>query len=325
VTGGTGFLGGWLVRALVERESRPVVIIRDNSPQNQIMRTGLLDRIEAVFGSVSDPELLRRTIAEYSVQTIFHLAAQTQVGVAKMDPVGSLEANVRGSWNVLEAARQFSGVQVIAASSDKAYGDSDCLPYTENLALRGKYPYDVSKTCMDLICTMYAASFSLPVGITRCANLFGGWDQNFDRLIPGVIASTLRGERFVIRSDGQFIRDYLYVEDAVDAYLLLAECLAENPSLRGEAFNFSSGERRTVIDVVHNVLRLLDRSDLEPVILSQVSLEIREQYLLGEKAQRILGWTPRVGFEEGLRRTIDWYRASRTNGSRPAPYATVTA
>lgn len=328
VTGATGLLGGWLVPQLVQRGSRVVVLIRDGAPESALVRNGWMSSLAAVYGSVTDIDLMRRTLAEYSVQTVFHLAAQTQVGVAQIDPVGTLEANVRGTWNVLEAARQCGGVQVIAASSDKAYGDAHQLPYLEDYPLRGKFPYDVSKSCMDLICSMYAASFSLPVAIVRCANLFGGGDLNFARAVPGVIRATLRGERFVIRSDGKFIRDYLYVEDAVDGYLRLTERLTQQPALAGEAFNFSMGERRTVLEIVQGVLRLLGRADLEPVILNQASSEIREQALASDKARHVLGWAPHYDFDEALKRTIEWYRsyfAGDREGQKPlAEAATAT-
>lgn len=314
LTGATGLLGGWLVPKLVRRGSHVVVLVRDGAPESAIVRDGWMSSLAAVYGSVSDADLLRRTLAEYSVQTVFHLAAQTQVGVAKVDPVGTLEANVRGTWNMLEAARQCGGVHVVAASSDKAYGESDQLPYAEDHPLRGKYPYDVSKSCMDLICSMYAASFALPVAIVRCANLFGGGDLNFERAIPGVIRSTLRGEPFVIRSDGKFLRDYLYVEDAVDGYMRVAERLAHEPTLAGEAFNLSAGDSRTVLEMVHAVLKLLDRTDLEPIILNQASNEIREQALSGEKARRVLNWAPQFGLNDALKRTIEWYRTYFTAG-----------
>jgi CDP-glucose 4,6-dehydratase len=279
-----------------------------------LVRDGWLRSIVVVQGSISDPDLVRRTMADYSVRTVFHLAAQTQVGVAKVDPVGTLEANVRGTWNVLEAARLCGQVQVIAASSDKAYGSSETLPYYESHPLQGRFPYDVSKSCMDLICTMYATSFNLPVAILRCANLFGGGDLNFDRLIPGAIQATLRNEQFIIRSDGEFIRDYLYVEDAVTGYLMVAEQLAHDPSLIGQAFNLSAGEPHTVVDVVLTVLDLLGRPDLQPRILNQASNEIREQALSAEKARRALGWTPQHSLRQALARTIGWYSA-RTAGS----------
>jgi CDP-glucose 4,6-dehydratase len=298
-----------------------VVLVRDSAPESAVVRDGWMRSLAAVYGSISDADLLRRVMAEYSVQTVFHLAAQTQVGVAKVDPVGTLEANVRGTWNVLEAARGCGGVQVVVASSDKAYGASGQLPYTEEHPLRGTYPYDVSKSCMDLISSMYATSFSLPVAIARCANLFGGGDLNFARVIPGVIRASLRGERFVIRSDGKYVRDYLYVEDAVEGYLKLAERLAQEPALAGEAFNFSAKESRTVLEVVHAVLQLFGRTDLEPIILNQASNEIREQTLCSDKARRVLDWAPQFDFPEALKRTIEWYRTyiAGSGDSQEAP------
>ncbi len=308
VTGGTGLLGGWLVQALVERSCRVVVLVRDSAPNSALVRTGLANRVDIVQGSLCDIDVLRRTMAEYAVQTVFHLAAQSQVRVAKVDPVGTLEANVRGTWNVLEAARACHGVDVIAASSDKAYGESAVMPYREEHPLKGRYPYDVSKSCMDLVCGMYAASFDLPVVVTRCANLYGGGDLNFDRVIPGAIRATLLDEHFVIRSDGRFVREYLYVEDATEAYLTLAEQLAGDPMLKGEAFNFGANDGRTVIDVVRHILELLGRTDLQPIVLGQASSEIREQYLSADKAWARLGWRANVDFAEGLKRTTDWYR-----------------
>ncbi|MCX6620121.1 MAG: NAD-dependent epimerase/dehydratase family protein, partial [Acidobacteria bacterium] len=219
----------------------------------------------------------------------------------------TLRANVMGTWNVLEAARESKIGQIVVASSDKAYGASPDLPYRETYPLQGKYPYDVSKSCTDLICGMYAATYGLPVGILRCANLFGGGDLNFSRTIPGVVKATLEGERFRIRSDGKFVRDFLYVKDAAQSYLRAAEGLATNPELAGEAFNFSLEVRLTVIDVVNQVLGLMQRSDLEPIVENQASSEIREQYLCCDKAHTILGWQPRFSMEQGLRETIAWY------------------
>lgn len=325
VTGATGLLGGWLVPALHARGARIVALVRDRSPGAMFVRDGWEERVAVVSGSLGDADLLRRTLAEYAVETVFHLAAQTIVGVAKKDPVGTLEANVRGTWNLLEAARQAGGCQVIVASSDKAYGASTDLPYRESHPLQGEYPYDASKSCADLITHMYASTYGLATGITRCGNLFGGGDLNFSRTVPGVIAATLRGEPFRIRSDGLFVRDFLYVEDAVDGYLHLAEALAADPALAGEAFNFSLELRLTVLDVVHNVLRLMGREELEPVIENIASSEIREQYMAADKAHRRLAWSPRYGMDDGLRRTIDWYRdflgAGASLPAGPAPGA----
>jgi len=262
-----------------------------------------------VNGCLEDLPLLTRTFCEYSVQTVFHLAAQPIVGVAKKDPVSTLETNIRGTWNVLEAGRRADVQQTVVASSDKAYGASQQLPYLETHPLCGLYPYDVSKSCADLIATMYAATFAQSVVVLRCANLFGGGDLNFNRAIPGAIQATLDGTRFRIRSDGKFVRDFLYVKDAAEAYLKVAEGLIEHPELSGEAFNFSLEARLTVLDVVDQILTLMKRKDLVPIIENQASAEIREQYMVCDKARKLLGWKPRYNMESGLRETIDWYAA----------------
>jgi CDP-glucose 4,6-dehydratase len=307
VTGSTGLMGGWIARTLCDLGAEVVVLVRDHSPNSMVVREGYIDRMTVVNGSLADAALLRRALSEYTVDTVFHLAAQPLVGVAKLDPVGTLEANVQGTWNLLEACRQAKVGQVVVASSDKAYGASDHLPYRETDALQAEYPYDVSKSCTDLICRMYAKTFGMRVGIARCANLFGGGDYNFSRFLPGLIRATQRGERFVIRSDGKFVRDYLFVKDAVDAYLTLAGALYANPSLAGEAFNFSLEVRLQVLDLVTTVLRLMERTDLEPIIENRVSAEIREQYLDCSKARLVLNWRPDYSLEQGLRETIDWY------------------
>jgi CDP-glucose 4,6-dehydratase len=273
-----------------------------------LVREGWLSRIVTVHGSLSDDGLLRRAFAEYSIDTVFHLGAQTIVGVAKVDPVGTLEANVRGTWLLLEAARQAGVKQVLVASSDKAYGDSPNLPYKEDHPLQGRFPYDVSKSCTDLITTMYARTFGLRAAIVRCGNIFGGGDLNFSRLIPGVILATVRNEPFEIRSDGKFVRDFLYVEDAADAYVTLAERMAIDASLAGEAFNFGLELRPTMLELAEKVLAMMGRPDLKPVVRNIASAEIREQYLDAGKARNVLAWAPRYGMDEGLRRTIDWYR-----------------
>jgi CDP-glucose 4,6-dehydratase len=309
VTGATGLLGSCLVPRLVTRGANVTALIRDGVSQSLLIRDGWLDKISVITGSLADSDLIRRVMAEYSVQTVFHLGAQTLVEVARVDPSGTLDANIRGTWNVLEAARQTGVKQVLVASSDKAYGASANLPYFETHPLQGRYPYDVSKSCTDLISTMYAQTFGLHVAIVRCGNLFGAGDLNFSRLIPGVIRATLRGERFVIRSDGQFVRDFLYVEDAADAYVTLAEHLHRTPSLAGEAFNFGLGLRLTMLELTESILALMGRSDLRPIVQNTASFEIREQYLDATKARKQLNWIPQVGMEEGLRRTIAWYRS----------------
>src|SRR5687768_16646094 len=309
VTGATGFLGGWLVAELARRGARVVALVRDDAPRSQFVRDGWRERVDTVRGSLETPGLVRRAFAEYEIQTVFHLAAQAIVGIAKSDPVGTLEANVRGTWNLLEAVRHSTTVkQVVVASSDKAYGPSLQLPYTEAHPMDGLYPYDVSKSCADLICRMYAKTYGVPVAVTRCGNLFGGGDLNFSRTVPGTIQATLRGERFLIRSDGLYVRDFIYVRDAAEAYLCLAERLAADPTLAGEAFNFSLETRVTVIDLVRRILGLMGRPDLEPIVQNVATGEIREQYMIAAKARDVLQWSPRYGLDEGLRESIAWYQ-----------------
>jgi CDP-glucose 4,6-dehydratase len=317
VTGATGLLGGWLVKELLEEGADVVALVRDRCPKSLIEREGLLGRLTVVQGDLRDEALLRRSLGEYSIGTVFHLAAQTLVGVAKRDPAGTLDVNIRGTWTVLEAARQAGTPQVIVASSDKAYGAQLDLPYTEAQPLQGRYPYDVSKSCADLICSMYATTYHLPVTVVRCANLFGGGDLNFSRLIPGLIQSTLKGDPFLIRSDGKFVRGYLYVKDAAHAYKTLARAMAERPELIGESFNFGMDGFATVIEIVHAVLKLMSREDLQPIVQNLASNEIREQYLSSEKALRMLGWKPLYGLEEALAETIEWYREFFTMYAAP--------
>jgi CDP-glucose 4,6-dehydratase len=324
VTGATGLLGSWLVPALIRKGASVVALVRDGVPRSLLVQEGWLERAVAVRGSLTDDGLIRRALAEYSIRTVFHLGAQTLVGVGKADPVGTLESNVRGTWLLLEAARQTGVDQVLVASSDKAYGESDRLPYREDYPLQGRYPYDVSKSCTDLISTMYARTFGTPVGIVRCGNLFGGGDLNFSRLVPGVIQATLKNEPFLIRSDGKFIRDFLYVEDAADAYLRLAERMSADPSLAGEAFNFGLELRMTMLDLTQRILEMMGRADLEPIVQNIANSEIREQTLDASKARDRLQWTPQYGLEEGLRRTIRWYTAfcKECGSDRESPVST---
>jgi CDP-glucose 4,6-dehydratase len=268
----------------------------------------LRDRVRVVSGDVRDQALVERALGEYEVRTVFHLAAQTIVGIANRNPVSTFETNIGGTWSLLEACRRSPAVrQIVLASSDKAYGEHDRLPYDEQAPLRGRHPYDASKSCADLLGQAYAASFGLPVAITRCGNFFGGGDLNWNRIVPGTIRSILRGERPVIRSDGRYIRDYFYVEDGAASYTLLAERLDEQPALAGHAFNFSNEARVSVLDLVGRIQELAG-SNLEPEIRNEATNEIRDQYLDAGKARSTLGWAPLFSLEEGLRRTIAWYR-----------------
>jgi CDP-glucose 4,6-dehydratase len=307
VTGATGLVGGWVVQKLLQREADVVCLVRDWVPESKFVRSGCLARTKTVRGDVCDQALLERVLGEYEIDTVIHLAAQTIVPVANRNPVGTFQTNIGGTWALLEACRRSPRVkQIVLASSDKAYGDAETLPYNETTPLCGRHPYDVSKSCADLIGQAYARSYDLPVAITRCGNFYGPGDLNWNRIVPGTIRSVLRGERPVIRSDGLHVRDYFYVEDGAAAYLLLAEKMANNPLLRGEAFNFSTETQITVLDLVQKLL-VLTGSPLDPDIRNEVSNEIRHQSLSAEKARQWLQWKPMFTLDEGLRRTIAWY------------------
>jgi len=308
VTGATGLLGGWLTRSLFERGASVVCLVRDWVPQCELVRTNQLEKVSVVRGDVIDRDVIERALGEYEVQTVFHLAAQTIVGIANRNPVSTFESNIQGTWNLLESCRRSPLVSaIVIASSDKAYGTHKVLPYGEEMALQGRHPYDVSKSCADLIAQAYAATYDLPVGITRCGNFYGGGDLNWNRVVPGTIRSILNGERPVIRSDGQYIRDYFYVEDGAAAYMLLAERLTGDRGLRGAAFNFSNEIQITVLELVNKILAKMG-SKLEPEVQNQASNEVRHQYLSAERARSLLQWSPKFTLEEGLDRTIAWYR-----------------
>ena len=307
VTGATGLVGVWLVRRLVEAGADVSCLIRDWVPQSELVRSNLIEKVKVVRGDVRDQTLLERALGEYEIDTVIHLAAQTIVTIANRNPISTFETNIGGTWALLEACRRSPTVkQIVFASSDKAYGEHKKLPYDENLPLRGTHPYDVSKSCADLIAHTYSVTYGLPVAITRCGNFYGGGDLNWNRIIPGTIRSILRGYRPVIRSDGQYIRDYFYVEDGAAAYMLLAERLASNSSLRGEAFNFSNESQITVLELVNKIIRLM-KSDLEPDVRNEATNEIRHQYLSSAKARQRLNWKPLFTLDEGMMRTIHWY------------------
>jgi CDP-glucose 4,6-dehydratase len=308
VTGATGLVGSWLVRSLVEEGASVVCLVRDWIPESELVRGRLIDRVKVVRGDIRDSELVERTLGEYEIDTVFHLAAQTIVGVATRNPLSTFETNIAGTWVLLEACRRSPSVkQIIVASSDKAYGTQEVLPYDEGMPLQGTSPYDVSKSCADLIAYAYHATYKLPVIITRCGNFYGGGDLNWNRIVPGTIRSVLEGQRPVIRSDGQYIRDYFYVEDGAAAYMLLAERLIAGRELSGERFNFSNELQVTVVDLVERILAAMD-SKLKPEIRNEASNEIRAQHLSARKAREMLGWRPLFDLDRGLALTIDWYR-----------------
>jgi CDP-glucose 4,6-dehydratase len=308
ITGCTGFLGSTLTAELVDRGANVVGLVRDVVPEARFFSDGTADRVTCVRGSLEDYDLVERAINEYAIDTVFHLGAQAIVGVANRNPLSTFEANIKGTWVVLEACRRNTTVgRVVVASSDKAYGDHDVLPYEEHFPLQGRHPYDVSKSCADLIALSYHETYRLPVAITRCGNLFGPGDTNTNRIVPGTILSALAGERPVIRSDGTPVRDYVYVDDIVTAYLMLAEQL-ESGGHAGQAFNFGTGEPVSVLDLTLRTLAAVGRPDLKPVIENNAHGEIQRQYLSSKLANSKLGWAPGASLDERLRDTADWYK-----------------
>ena len=308
VTGATGMVGAWLCRELLGRGARVVALVRDHDPQADFYRSGDVERATVVTGALEDYATVERALNEHEVSTVFHLGAQTIVGTALRSPLQTFKSNIEGSWNLLEASRRLAGLVecVVVASSDKAYGAQPQLPYTEEMSLLASHPYDVSKACVDLLARGYAKSYDLPVAIARCANIYGGADLNWSRIVPGTIRSILRGERPIIRSDGTYVRDYLYVRDAVSAYLCLAEAV-ERPELRGEAFNFSTEQPVTVREIVECIASAM-QSDLEPEVLDQAQGEIRDQSLSAAKARKLLDWSAEWDLVRGIEETVPWYR-----------------
>jgi len=307
VTGGSGILGSWLVEMLVEKGANVTVLLRDDVQSSRLFETGVAKKINISRGELESYYDVERTINEYEIDTVFHLGAQTIVGTANRSPISTFKANIEGTWNVMEACRNAPLVKkIVVASSDKAYGDQEKLPYTEDTPLQGRHPYDVSKSCADLIAQSYYHTYRTPVCIARCGNIYGPGDLNFNRIVPGTIKSILLGERPTIRSDGTYVRDYIYVKDAADAYLILAEKM-DGKDVLGQAFNFSTKNKINVLELVKTVLKEMN-SKLEPIILGEANAEIKKQYLSSDKAKKILGWEARYSIEQGLKETINWYR-----------------
>lgn len=309
VTGASGLVGSWLVKELLARGAGVTALVLDEEPASELFRSGDIKKITAVYGMLEDYLTLARAMGARKIDTVFHLGAQTIVGTANRFPLPTFETNIRGTANLLEACRLHTGQvkRVLIASSDKAYGDQDVLPYTEDMPLRGGHPYDVSKSCTDLLAQAYWKTYGLPVAVARCGNIFGGGDLNWSRIVPGTICSLLRRERPVIRSDGRFIRDYVYVKDVVRAYLELAQAL-EDPEVKGQAFNFSNEKPIDVLGIVEAIRRSMGCMEIEPVIENKAPGEIRDQYLSAEKSRKVLGWKPAYDLESGLKETVVWYR-----------------
>lgn len=303
-------VGSWLVKDLLAAGAYVVTLIRDADPQSELIRSGTYNQTAVVHGSLEDFYTLERAINEHEIDTVFHLAAQPIVSIAHRFPLQTFESNIRGTYNLLEACRVHVPLiqQIVIASSDKAYGAQSVLPYTEDMPLRGRHPYEVSKSCADMIAQSYYYTYGLPVTIARCGNVFGGGDLNWSRIVPSTIRSLLRHERPIIRSDGSFIRDYIYVKDVSRAYMLLAEHIQAS-NIAGEAFNFSLEKPITVLELVAMIQRIMNCEDVEPDIQDRASDEIRIQYLDASKAHNTLRWSPQFSLEQGLAETIAWYRA----------------
>lgn len=307
VTGATGILGSSLTAKLVEEGANVVCLIRDHVPKSNFYLMDLDKKTIIVHGALEDYFAVERAMNEYEIDTCFHLGAQAIVGTANRSPMSTFESNIKGSWIVLEAARNSRLLKrLVVASSDKAYGDQDKLPYTEEDPLQGSHPYDVSKSCVDLLARSYYITYGVPLAIARCGNFYGGGDLNFNRIVPGTIKAVIAGDNPVIRSDGKPLRDYFYVLDAVNAYLTLGENL-DRGEIRGEAFNFGTGKPVTVLELVKKIITLSGRESLKPIILNEAKNEIKAQYLSTEKARRMLKWAPKYTLEEGLKETIRWY------------------
>jgi len=307
VTGATGLLGGHLTKELLKRNVEVFTLIKEIEPQSIFEEEGMKEKVTIIDGVLEDIMVLEHAIKETKIDTVFHLAAQALVEEGVRDPLGTFEANIRGTYNLLEVCRKNPGVErIVAASSDKAYGTSPTLPYTEDMPLRGEHPYDVSKSCMDLLCQAYVHTYNLPLCLIRCGNIYGPGDIHFSRLIPGTMRSILAGKKPEIRSDGTFVRDYLFVEDVVDGYLKVAGAM-EREDVRGQVFNLGPNKPLTVIEVVAMILEVMGEKDVGYIIQDRVKDEIHDQYLSGAKAEQLLGWKPRHSLEEGLKKTISWY------------------
>jgi len=308
VTGADGFIASWIAKELVDRWANVITIVRDiKKPRISLDLLGIRDKITVVQGDITDYDLVLRTFNEYSLDSCFHLAAQAIVGIANRSPVSTFDSNIRGTWTVLEAARNSKTIErVVVASSDKAYGDQEKLPYTEDMPLLGTYPYDASKACTDILSRCFAKTYGLPIAMTRCANVYGGADLHMDRIVPGTICAVLKGETPIIRSDGTPKRDYIYIKDVVNAYIALAENLGRK-DVRGEAFNFGTEKPITVLDLFNKIIKICGK-DVKPKILNEAKNEIQCQYLATEKARKVLGWGVKFSLDEGLKETVEWYK-----------------
>jgi CDP-glucose 4,6-dehydratase len=309
VTGGTGLVGSWLIERLLREGANVSCLVLDSDPGSALMRSGNINKVSIINGNLSDIDVVSRAVNHQACDTIFHLGAQTIVGTALQDPLNTFNSNIQGTWNVLEVARRSNGLvkRLVVASSDKAYGNSKVLPYTEDMHLHGNGPYDVSKSATDLLAQSYGKTYNLPIAVARCGNIYGGGDLNWSRIVPGTIKSLLANNTPIIRSNGKYLRDYIHVEDIVDAYMHTAESV-EKLSLKGEAFNFSRNEPLSVLEIYEEISKATVKNVVKPKILNSSQNEIIDQYLDSSKAKKILGWKSKINLQVGLEKTVAWYR-----------------
>lgn len=307
VTGADGFIAGWIAKRFVDEGAVVTIIVRDYKSESSLDTLGFRHKVHIVHGDIIDTHLMQRILNEYAIEYVYHLAAQAIIGPANRNPLSTFESNIKGTWNILEAARNTNTIKgVIIAASDKVYGDQEKLPYTEDQPLLGLYPYDASKVCADVLARSYFKTYNLPVAITRNANTYGGGDMNFNRIVPGTIKSVLDGEIPIIRSDGTLERDYMYIKDAVDGYLLIGENM-DDPKVRGQAFNFGVGKPISVINLFNKIIKLSGKT-VKPKILNQANNEIKKQYLCVDKVKKTFDWEPKYDLDAGLKETIEWYK-----------------
>ena len=316
VTGATGMVGSWVTRELVNRNSFVVAMVADTDPNSELIRSGVINQVTVVNGRLENYDDVERSINNHEIDTVIHLGAQPIVGAADRAPRHTFESNIQGTWNILDACRMLNPLvkRIVVASSDKAYGSQPVLPYTEDMSLSGDHPYEVSKSCTDLISTTYARTYGLPVTIARCGNIYGGGDLNWNRIVPGMFKAFIRNEVPVFRSDGTFIRDYLHVDDIVNAYLTLAD-RSDDPDLAGEAFNFSDESPITVMQIFEAMRDVAGTPYIEPEILNAAQAEIKDQYLDASKARNVLGWNASLSLHDGLTKTYEWYRSFLAGGA----------
>ncbi len=309
VTGATGLVGSAVAAELLSRGANVTALVRDVDPSSEFYRSGTAARTRVINGRLEDPADVERAIVETECQGVFHLGAQAIVTHALTSPLQTFQSNIQGTWNLLEACRRQRRQLdfVVVASTDKAYGKLEGASYRETDALNATGPYDVSKACADRLAVCYHQTFDLPVAVTRCGNIYGPGDTHWNRIVPGAILAAWRKEPLVIRSDGQYIRDYIYLRDVVEGYLLLGERIGE-PGVAGEAFNLSTGEELTVLQIARKVAEAMGGEPIEPLIENTARAEIRKQTLDAGKARRVLGWTSRYDIDSGLAETVPWYR-----------------